>query len=69
VVIVDGTTVVTGSFNLSSSAAEENDENVLIIDSPEVAGKYRAEFDRLWRYYPGDPGQPPSLEAGDDNGD
>jgi phosphatidylserine/phosphatidylglycerophosphate/cardiolipin synthase-like enzyme len=47
VMIVDGQTVVTGSFNFSANAAEDNDENVVIIHSPAVAAYYEAEFARL----------------------
>jgi phosphatidylserine/phosphatidylglycerophosphate/cardiolipin synthase-like enzyme len=67
VVIVDGRSVVTGSLNLSTSAEKGNDENVLIIDSAEVARDYRDEFERWWKYYPGDPGKPPAAERGDDD--
>lgn len=40
VMIIDETTVVTGSYNYSTSAENENDENVLIIESPELAAQY-----------------------------
>lgn len=46
VVIIDGAIVATGSFNFSTNAAESNDENLLIIHSPEVAALYEAEFNR-----------------------
>jgi phosphatidylserine/phosphatidylglycerophosphate/cardiolipin synthase-like enzyme len=65
VVIVDGKTVGVGSFNLSASAATTNDENLLIIDAPSVAKRYATEFERLWAYYHGDPGEPPPPERGD----
>lgn len=65
VVIADGATVVTGSFNLSLSAALENDENALILDSAELAGQYQREFERLWKFYPGDPGRPPPDTSDD----
>lgn len=48
VLIVDGRWVVTGSYNFTRSAAERNDENLVIIDSPEVAAAFRAEFERVW---------------------
>lgn len=47
VIIIDGETVVTGSFNFSANASEDNDENVVIIHSPAVADYYEAEFFRL----------------------
>ncbi len=48
VIILDNHIVISGSFNFSSNATENNDENVIIIDSPEIAGLYMQEFDRLW---------------------
>ena len=47
VVILDGDTVITGSYNFSNSAEKKNDENVLIIHCPEIAYKYIREFERL----------------------
>lgn len=46
-IVVDGQTVVTGSYNFSRSAEERNDENVLVIYSPEIAAQYLVEFERL----------------------
>lgn len=48
VLIIDRHIVVTGSFNFSAGADEGNDENVIIIDSPEIAALYLQEFDRRW---------------------
>lgn len=68
VIIVDRKRVLTGSFNFSANAANENDENALIIHSPAVARRYHFEFERLWKYYSGDPGEPPPPEKGDGDG-
>lgn len=68
VIIVDGKRVLTGSFNFSTSAAQDNNENALVIHDAATARKYLAEFERLWNYYSGDPGQPPPLEKGDGDG-
>lgn len=46
VVIIDGTIVATGSFNFSANAAQSNDENLLIIHSPQIAALYEEEFNR-----------------------
>lgn len=47
-IIIDGSTVETGSFNYSKNATK-NAENILIIkDSPITAQKYLAEWQRLW---------------------
>ncbi|MCS7245377.1 MAG: phospholipase D-like domain-containing protein [candidate division WOR-3 bacterium] len=47
VIIVDSSIVITGSYNFSSNADNENDENVIIIFSKEVALKYLNYFNRL----------------------
>lgn len=49
VIIIDGRTVVTGSYNFSKSAEERNDENVLIVHSPLVARQFEDEFLRIPR--------------------
>jgi phosphatidylserine/phosphatidylglycerophosphate/cardiolipin synthase-like enzyme len=48
VFIVDGQTVIFGSFNFSQNAEEENDENLLIVDDPTLAQAFIAEFDRVY---------------------
>lgn len=40
VMVVDGQTVITGSFNFTTAAEEHNAENLLILRSPELARKY-----------------------------
>lgn len=47
VFILDGRTVITGSYNFSKNAAEKNDENVLIIRDPGIARSFTDEFERL----------------------
>lgn len=48
VIIIDERIVITGSYNFSRSAEERNDENVLIIHSPQVARFFLAEFERVF---------------------
>jgi len=48
VFIIDGKTVITGSFNPTKGGDERNDENMVIIRDMEIANKYLAEFQRLW---------------------
>jgi phosphatidylserine/phosphatidylglycerophosphate/cardiolipin synthase-like enzyme len=48
VIIVDDATVITGSYNFTQRAEDTNDENLLIIDSPELAAQYIAEFERVF---------------------
>jgi phosphatidylserine/phosphatidylglycerophosphate/cardiolipin synthase-like enzyme len=48
VLIIDQQIVVTGSYNFSANADNNNDENVLIIDNKQIAEVYLEEFERLW---------------------
>lgn len=48
VLIIDNLKVITGSFNLSNNANIRNDENIIIIESPEIAAKYIEEFNRIY---------------------
>ncbi|MGV3524892.1 MAG: phospholipase D-like domain-containing protein [Candidatus Sericytochromatia bacterium] len=48
VFVIDGKTVITGSFNFSDSADEKNDENLLIIEDAALAQQYLAEFERVY---------------------
>lgn len=48
VIVVDERYVVTGSLNFSTNAEESNDENVIIIDNPEIARLYMQDFERVW---------------------
>ncbi len=47
VIIVDSQTVITGSFNFTKSADTSNDDNVIVIHSPEVAALYEQEYQRI----------------------
>ena len=40
---------VAGSFNFSRNADENNDENLVIIQSEEIAQAYLEEFERRWQ--------------------
>jgi phosphatidylserine/phosphatidylglycerophosphate/cardiolipin synthase-like enzyme len=48
VFIVDGQTVILGSFNFSQNAENENDENLLIVDDATLAQAFEAEFGRVY---------------------
>ncbi|HEX9067989.1 MAG TPA: phospholipase D-like domain-containing protein [Ktedonobacterales bacterium] len=52
VMIFDDRVVVTGSYNFSENA-ELNDENLLVIDSAELAAAYTAYFEKLYATYGG----------------
>lgn len=46
VMVIDGRTVVTGSFNFTKGAEERNAENLLILDSEDLARLYREEWEK-----------------------
>jgi phosphatidylserine/phosphatidylglycerophosphate/cardiolipin synthase-like enzyme len=47
VIIIDERIVVFGSFNFSDNADTQNDENLLIVDNPDIARAFKAEYDRV----------------------
>ncbi len=47
--VIDGRRVITGSFNWSPSAAHQNDETLLVIDSPQLAAHFTREMNDLGR--------------------
>lgn len=50
VAIVDGHIVVTGSYNWTKSADQDNAENLLILDNPALAGLYLVNFRKHFRH-------------------
>ncbi len=47
--VIDKKVVITGSFNPTRRGAHQNRENLLIIRSPSLAGRYEEEFRRMWK--------------------
>ncbi len=47
VIIIDEHITIFGSFNFSDNAAKSNDENLLVIDSPDIARAFTAEYERV----------------------
>jgi len=47
--VIDNRTVMTWSLNWSPSAAHQNDEVLLVIESPVLAAHFTREMNRLWR--------------------
>ncbi|PPD42485.1 MAG: phosphatidylserine synthase [Methylocystis sp.] len=45
---VDGRTLRTGSTNFSVSGEVYQDNDLIVIDSPQAAARFRAAFERLW---------------------
>jgi phosphatidylserine/phosphatidylglycerophosphate/cardiolipin synthase-like enzyme len=48
VIIIDQKIVITGSYNYTAAAETTNDENIVIIFSPQVAAMYLQEFQRVY---------------------
>jgi phosphatidylserine/phosphatidylglycerophosphate/cardiolipin synthase-like enzyme len=53
VIIIDAKTVITGSYNFTKSADTQNDENLLIVHSPDLAAEYEQEFESICQCPPG----------------
>ena len=49
VIIIDQHYVITGSYNFSQSAESRNDENSVVIDSPDIANQYETEFSKVYQ--------------------
>ena len=47
VIILDDKVVIAGSYNFTRSADKRNDEQVLVIQSPEIADLFLGEFDKI----------------------
>ena len=48
VAIIDQHIIITGSFNWSQAANQENRENLVVIDSPAWASTYEQHFQQVW---------------------
>ncbi len=48
VMILDGKTVIFGSYNFTRSADVNNDENVLIVENVELAKQFSQTFERIY---------------------
>ena len=46
--IVDDQITLTGSYNWTARADLENDENLLVIESKEIARIYKEQFNKFW---------------------
>ena len=49
--LFDSRLVATGSYNWTRSAAEENQENLVVTDHPELLRRFSQEFERLWEAF------------------
>ncbi len=50
--VIDGRIVVGGSMNWTGAGEDKNDENTVILTSPEHAAQYEAWFERVWQRIP-----------------
>ena len=48
VIIIDDSIVITGSYNFTANAETQNDENILVIHSPDIAADYLKEFEKIY---------------------
>ena len=48
VIVIDERIVITGSLNFTDNADQNNNENVIILDNPEIAKLYMQEFQKVW---------------------
>jgi len=46
--IIDNRLLLTGSYNWTFAANNKNEENLMIIDDPEVIARYQNQFEKLW---------------------
>jgi len=51
--LFDGRLLLNGSFNWTRSATTSNEENLLVIDHPQLLAAYSREFEALWARYAG----------------
>lgn len=49
--VVDGHTVLTGSYNWTRSAAQFNHENIISLTDRNVSEKFTQEFNQLWEEF------------------
>jgi len=62
--VIDSEIVITGSYNWSHSADDDNFENAVVIQCPEIAAVFTQEFERLWAFW-SMPYEPPAPETGE----
>ena len=48
VIVIDGETVIFGSFNFSGNADKSNDENTLVVHNPAFAKLFQANFQKVF---------------------
>lgn len=46
--VIDENVVLTGSYNWTDNARDDNDENLLVLHDPAIAAAYAEDFTALW---------------------
>jgi phosphatidylserine/phosphatidylglycerophosphate/cardiolipin synthase-like enzyme len=46
--IIDNRLLLTGSYNWTFAANNKNEENLMVIDDPEIITRYQNQFEKLW---------------------
>ena len=49
--LVDKSTLLTGSYNWTRSAANANEENIILLTNQSLCHKFQKEFDHLWNKF------------------
>ena len=49
--IIDGRTLMNGSFNYTRQAVLGNQENVVITNNPATVGAFSQQFEKLWAQF------------------
>ena len=49
--IIDGEILINGSYNWTVSAAEKNQENIIVTDNRTLVKQFTNEFEKLWRNF------------------
>jgi phosphatidylserine/phosphatidylglycerophosphate/cardiolipin synthase-like enzyme len=49
--LIDGHTLINGSFNWTRSASDYNHENILVTNEPVLVAAYLKEFEDLWKKF------------------
>lgn len=47
--VFDGKIVASGSYNWTRSAADDNEENIVVTNDQKIVGAFHAQFDQLWK--------------------
>lgn len=49
--VIDGSTLITGSFNWTMQALMGNNENIIITQDPQLVDPFKEEFELLWKKF------------------